>query len=140
MSVQGGRRILEGIASTPTLDHLGDKIDPTGAVYSLPLPLLWQHRHQDPIGQVTRADVRPEGIAVRCELPIIEDPGPLKSTVDKAWQAVKTGLVRGLSIGFTPLQAKPLPSGGQHFTSWRWHELSIVTISANAEAAITGMA
>ena len=86
---------------------------------------------------MTHAVVAPAGIEVRAELPVIEEVGALKALVDKAWQAVKHGLVRGLSIGFRPLDVQPLPSGGLHIKSWVWLELSLVTCAANPQAAIT---
>ena len=34
---------VEGIASTPTTDRQGDSVDPMGAKFAAPMPLLWQH-------------------------------------------------------------------------------------------------
>jgi phage head maturation protease len=57
--------------------------------------------------------------------------------LDEAWESIKIGLVRGLSIGFMPIEAKPLKNkSGIHFLKWNWHELSAVTIPANSEASI----
>ena len=55
----------------------------------------------------------------------------------EAWQSVKAGLVRGLSIGFSGLeQAQIKDSFSLHFLKWEWLELSLVTIPANSEATI----
>ncbi|HET7375741.1 MAG TPA: hypothetical protein VFK30_03475, partial [Anaerolineae bacterium] len=43
-------RIIEGVATTPTPDRVDDIVDPMGAKFNLPMPLLWQHRHDQPIG------------------------------------------------------------------------------------------
>jgi HK97 family phage major capsid protein/HK97 family phage prohead protease len=135
-SVSEETRSIEGIASTPTPDRMGDVVEPKGAKFSLPLPLLWQHNASQPVGHVTVARAGKDGISIKATLAKIDEPGPLKDIVDTAWQAVKAKLVRGLSIGFSPLEFSHLKEGGMHFTSWDWLELSLVTIPANAEATI----
>jgi hypothetical protein len=59
--------------------------------------------------------------------------------VEKAWKQIKAGLVRGLSIGFRPLDLEPLKGGGYRFKKWEWFELSAVTIPAQAEATISAV-
>lgn len=131
------KRILTGIATTPATDRMDDIVEPKGAVFKLPLPLLWQHRHDQPIGNVTRATVKADGIEVVAQIAKIEDAGNLKDRLDEAWQSIKAGLVRGFSIGFQPLESSEIEgSWGRRFTKWSWHELSAVTIPANAEATI----
>ena len=49
-SIDNDQRIIEGIASTPTADRVGDVVVSTGAKFSLPMPLLWQHDSKSPIG------------------------------------------------------------------------------------------
>ena len=46
---------LTGIASTPATDLDDDIIDPLGAEFDIPLPLLWQHDSKKPIGHVIQA-------------------------------------------------------------------------------------
>jgi len=140
-SVDDDQRILEGIATTPEPDRMGDVVVPEGAKFALPLPLLWQHRSDQPIGQVTHAQVTPEGIKIRAKISKIDEPGSLKNRLDEAWQSIKHGLVRGLSIGFSSL-GTPEPIKGSFsfkFTAWEWLELSAVTIPANADASITAI-
>ena len=141
-SVDEDQRVIEGVATTPTVDRVGDVVEPRGAQFKLPLPLLWQHNSREPVGHVTQASVGDEGIAVKARFARVTEPGNLKNRLDEAWQSVKHGLVRGLSIGFMPAKdgMEPLnpkdPWGGQRFTAWEWWELSLVTIPANAEASI----
>jgi phage head maturation protease len=52
---------------------------------------------------------------------------------------MKSGLVRGLSIGFRATKAEPIKGGGYRFKEWNWLELSAVTIPCNAEASITSI-
>lgn len=132
-SVDEDARILEGIASTPEVDRAGDIVEPEGAQFSLPLPLLWQHRSDQPIGHVTHAKVTKDGIHIRAQIA----KGVLPR-IDEAWQLVKSGLVRGLSIGFKAIETAQIEqSFGIRFLKWEWLELSAVTIPANSGAAIT---
>ena len=130
----GGERVIEGIASTPSPDRMGDVVEPMGAKFALPLPLLWQHNHDEPVGTVEFAEPNAKGIPFRARLAKVDEPGALKDLVDKAWQAVKAGLVRGVSIGFAS-RSRPdqLKDGGLRFKDWEWLELSLVTIPASRE-------
>jgi HK97 family phage prohead protease len=131
------KRVLVGLATTPATDRMDDIVEPKGAVFKLPLPLLWQHRHDQPIGSVTRATVKANGIEVVAQIAKVTEAGTLKDRLDEAWQSIKAGLVRGFSIGFQPLETAEIEgSWGRRFTKWSWHELSAVTIPANAEATI----
>lgn len=131
------KRILTGLATTPATDRMDDIVEPKGAVFKLPIPLLWQHRHDQPIGNVTRATVKDSGIEVVAQIAKIAEPGVLKDRLDEAWQSIKAGLVRGFSIGFSALEAADIEgSWGRRFTRWEWLELSAVTVPANAEATI----
>lgn len=130
-------RTITGIATTPTPDRAGDIVEPKGATFKLPIPLLWHHNSQAPIGQVTAARVGKDGIEVTATLAKTDVAGTLKDRLDEAWQSLKIGLVRGLSIGFHPLEhAQIEDSYGYHFLKWEWVELSAVTVPANAEASI----
>lgn len=126
---------FEGIASTPATDRVGDIVEPKGAQFTLPLPLLWQHRADEPIGLIISAKVTGAGITVKGKI-----EKDLLPRISEAWALIKRGLVRGLSIGFRSIEAEPLdaaePWGPQRFLKWDWLELSAVTIPANAEANI----
>jgi HK97 family phage prohead protease len=143
MTEAGGKRKFSGIASTPSTDRMGDVIDPKGAQFKLPLPLLWQHDSHDPIGWVNSAKVTDNGIEVECEmaeLPDAADDDELKKRLNKAWQMLKAKLVRGLSIGFNSLESARIDNSyGIHFQKWEWLELSAVTIPANQDCSITSI-
>ena len=130
-----GREII-GIASTPRIDKAGDILEPLGAEFTLPMPLLWMHAHDAPIGKVTHAKATASGIEFRAQIAKVDKPGKLKDRVDEAMDSIGADLVRGISVGFRPLEYKGLPSGGMRFTRWSWHELSVVTIPCNADASI----
>ena len=137
-SFDAEQRIIKGIASTPSPDRSDDIVDPQGAKFALPIPFLWQHMHSQPIGEVTEAVVTDKGIEVTVHIAKIEEEGKLKDRIDEAWQSIKSGLVKGLSIGFRGITVEDIPrSWGLHFKEWEWFELSAVTVPANAEASIT---
>jgi len=116
---------------------MDDIVEPKGAVFKLAIPLLWQHRHDQPIGNVTRATVKDPGIEVVAEIAKRDEPCRLKDRLAEAWQSIKAGLVRGFSIGFSSIESANIEgSWGRRFLKWEWHELSAVTIPANAEATI----
>ncbi len=137
-SVNEETRVIEGIATTPEVDRMGDVVESSGAVFKLPLPLLWQHNSTEPVGVVEFAEVTKKGIGFTARIARIDENGALRSLVDKAWQCVKAGLVRGVSIGFRELDSAPRKGdiGGIRFKKWEWLELSLVTVPANANATI----
>src|SRR5215467_4846576 len=92
-------RTIVGIASTPTPDRMGDIIEPNGAQFKLPLPLLWQHDAKSPIGHVTSAKIDNGGIEIVAQI-----AKGVTDKIDEAWKLIKAGLVSGLSIGFTPVK------------------------------------
>jgi HK97 family phage major capsid protein/HK97 family phage prohead protease len=136
-------RVIEGIASTPELDRRGDVLECEGASFTLPIPLLWQHKTDQPVGEVFEAHVSPAGIAIRARFAQVDEPGTLRDRLNEAWQSVKTKLVRGLSVGFKPIELVPIkkgdPFGGFRIKRWLWAELSAVTIPVNVAATITAI-
>jgi HK97 family phage prohead protease len=138
-SIDQDKRIIDGVASTPSPDRVGDIVNPMGAKFSLPMPFLWQHNHDQPIGHVIEAKATKTGISFRAQIARTDEPGPLKDLLDFAWQSIKLKLVAGVSIGFRPLRYAYLNDGGIEFDEWEWFELSAVTIPAQAEATIAAV-
>lgn len=135
-AVSEDRRVIKGIATTPSPDRVGDVVEPLGVTFKNPMPLLWQHKHDKPVGQVRFSKPTKDGIEFEAELPVIDTPGALKDRVDEAWQSVTLGLVTGVSIGFRPTEYSLLDDGGLRFLKSEVYELSLVTIPANAEATL----
>lgn len=136
----GDTRTITGTASTPKQDRDDDIMDMAGARFALPMPFLWQHNHNQPIGEVTNATVTEDGIEITATIVKIEDEGALKTRIDEAWQSIKSGLVKGLSIGFRLLEYNYLEdSYGLHIKEWEWYELSAVTVPANPDGKITSV-
>ena len=135
-AVDDDKRILEGIASTPSTDRYEDVVEPEGAQYKLPIPFLYQHQHGQPIGWVE--EVKTSSSGIRCRIRIAA--AGISEDIDKAWNLIKAGLVRGLSIGFSPIEyARINGTYGYHYLKWDWHELSAVVVPANSDCSITSV-
>lgn len=126
-------RRISGIASTPSVDRQGDILDPAGAVFKLPFPLLLGHDHGQPLGEIIDARVTPQGIYIVAQIA----PEGISDKIDEAWRMIRAGLIKGLSVGFVGLDWEPLSSGGRRFIKWEIIETSVVVVPANAEAGIT---
>lgn len=139
-AVNEEQRIITGIASTPEPDRADDIMVPEGAQYTLPMPFLWQHESDEPIGHVIDVKVSPRGIEATMQIAKVEEEGKLKERLDEAWQSIKAGLVRGLSIGFLPIESARIEgTWGSKYLKWDWFELSAVTIPCNASGRITSV-
>lgn len=136
-SVNEDERVITGIASTPSPDRDGDIMEPDGAKFNSETPFLWQHDRSQPIGTCIPKLVK-DGLQITAKLvkPTPDMPSQLIARLDEAWASIKAGLVRGLSIGFRPIEYSFLDEGGIRFLSWDLLEVSAVTIPANAECSI----
>ena len=110
------------MASTPETDRMGDIVEPMGAKFALPMPLLVAARIQRSgrrARRVCRGDPQ-DGIPFRAVLPHIKEDGELKKRVDLAIHSLKYGLVRAVSIGFHTVAGavEALKSGGLRFKEW----------------------
>lgn len=135
-SINDGDRIIRGVATTPTPDRMGDIVEPLGVTFKNPLALLWQHDSHQPVGTVKFDKPTKDGITFEAKIADISEPGTLKDRLDEAWQSVKAGLVRAVSIGFRALEYSFMDEGGVRFLASEVLELSLVTIPANADATI----
>jgi len=137
-SLEAPARTFAGLATTPDKDRQGHSVDPAGVTFANPLPLLFQHDQDRPIGFVTLGAPTPAGIPFTATLATIAEPGPLRARIDEAWQLITSGLMRSVSIGFRILEnaIQPMKGGGLRLLKTEIVELSLVTIPANPHAAI----
>jgi HK97 family phage major capsid protein/HK97 family phage prohead protease len=137
-SVNAEQRLISGLASTPEVDRMGDVVEPSGARFASELPLLLYHDTRLPVGRVRLAKTA-DGIGFEASFPEIPEPGTLRDRVAEAWQSVKAGLIKGVSIGFRTLEdgVEMMKGGGLKFTNFEIVELSLVSVPANASATIS---
>lgn len=130
-------RTITGMATTPAVDRVGDVVESLGVTFKNPLPLLWQHEHDKPIGLVEFGKPTAKGVPFTATLPRIEEPGALQDRIEEAWQSIKAGLVRAVSIGFRSLESENIAgTWGTRYIRTEVYELSAVTVPAQQEATI----
>ena len=138
-SIDEEKRIIRGTATTPTPDRLGDIVEPLGINFKNPMPMLWQHMTDKPVGEVRFGKPAKDGIDFEAHLadPDKAESPSLKDRLMEAWDSVKLKLVKAVSIGFKAVEFSWMDDGGIHFLKTEVLELSLVTIPANAEAVIS---
>ena len=130
-------REFSGMATTPTPDRVGDVVEPKGVQFKNPLSLLLYHDNRLPVGHVKFGPATDKGIPFTATIPDVKEPGTLRDRVNEAWQSVKYGLIKGVSIGFRPLEdGIEVLKSGYRFTKTEVVELSLVSVPANSEATI----
>ena len=77
-------QVITGWATTPEPDRYGDVVEPLGATFAAELPLLWQHRHDSPVGIVKFGKPTKDGIPFTARIAKITAPGALKDMCDLA--------------------------------------------------------
>lgn len=138
-ALETDRRTFSGWATTPSLDRVGDRINPMGARFAKAIPLLHGHSHSAPIGTATFGKPTKKGIPFDAEIPVVsEEYGSLKDRVDTAWGELKYGMVRAVSIGFRALKYS-FTDTGVDYEEVEIYELSTVAIPALPDAVITAV-
>jgi HK97 family phage major capsid protein len=132
---------IEGTATTPKPDYAKDVVNPMGLKFRLPMPLLWMHVSDKPIGQVTFAKPTARGVPYKARIPKVKEAGLLKDRIDEAVHSIQYELVRDTSIGFMPdWDAVELNDhGGLTYDKATWVELSVCTIGMNQDANIVSI-
>lgn len=119
-NVDGGRDVVEPGAYAKTLKEHGNKV-----------PMLWQHRHDIPIGILELED-RADGLWCK---------GRLEMSLEKAREAytcLKSEIIKGLSIGYESVKDE-VKDGIRRLKEIRLWEGSIVTFPMNELAQVTSV-
>lgn len=130
-SIDSEERVLSGLASLPNIDRDGDLVDPMGIMHRGHIPLLFNHDPTKPIGHLT--SIKSTAAGMEIEAVIAKDSG--LDWVEQSWKMIKSGVMRGLSIGFKVLEAQPIKTG-RKFIKTEMFECSAVVIPSCAEATI----
>ncbi len=125
---------IEGIAwpfNAP--DRVGDVIEKGAfAGTPLPLPMLFGHDGNDPVGAWSEAKEAADGLHLKGKLLI----GEVKRA-DEVAALVKAGAVRGISIGFVTRKAVGRKGGGRTISKLELLEASLVAIPMHPGAKVT---
>lgn len=114
-------------------DRIGDMIEP-GAFKGakLPLPMLFGHDFNDPVGSWDSVTERADGLYISGKL-LVNDVARAK----EVFALVKAGAVPGLSVTIVVKQSKARPDGGRTITKLELLEVSLVTIPMHPGAKVT---
>ena len=131
------QRQITGIASTGDVDRDGEIMDIETARFRPEVPLIWQHEHKMPaVGKAQLFKDGSRSIRFVAQFARLDEPGALKDRVDMAWQSVKSGLVKFVSIGAVGGKRQFRKDAPPLLVGMEVVELSTVTIPANAAATI----
>ena len=114
-------------------DRVGDMIAPAafkGA--ALPIPMLFGHDQNDPVGVWEALSEARGALVVKGRL-LVEEVARAR----EVRALVRSGAVRGLSIGFVTRKAAARPGGGRTITSLELMEVSLVTLPMHPGARVT---
>lgn len=96
------------------------------------IKLLWQHQQSDPIGVFHNIKEDEVGLYVEGQL-LLE-----VAKAKEAYALLKAGAVKGLSIGYSPVQYHiDAESGVRYLSELELWEISLVTFPANPVANVT---
>lgn len=116
-----------------TPDRIGDWIEPGAFKGSkLPIPMLFGHDMNDPVGVWEVAEEKSDGLHVTGRLLVDDLP-----RAREVRALVKSGAVPGLSLGFITKKASARPGGGRTIKSLELLEASLVTIPMHPGAKVT---
>ncbi len=136
---EGDERVIRGMATTPSVDRMGDIVEPMGVQVAGDIPLFLYHDSGQTVGRAKLGKATKDGIPFEARLPLVKEMGRLRDRVDEAWQMLKYRLITGVSIGFNVIEDayELMKDGGIRFLKTEVLELSLVPIPANSEALIT---
>jgi len=132
---------VEAVAGTSEMARDGHRVLMSGMDFSTFMRsgiILWGHDPDQPVGVPVSCRVDTAG---NLRLTVDFAPEGTSERADEVRRMVKSGVVRNLSIGFTPLEAEPLdprnPRGGQLIKRSELLEVSFVSVPADAGAIVT---
>src|SRR4051812_37618363 len=125
---------LTFVLSDATKDRMGDIIDPKGWVldnFKANPMALFNHNSSFPIGRWE--DVKVQGGRLIGKLKLAARG--TSDRIDEIISLVEQGILRAVSVGFSPIERKPLENGdGIHYVKQELLETSLVSIPANPAA------
>ena len=131
--VQSSDDPFEFVMSDESTDRVGDVIRASGwdlKDFEKNPVALFGHNHDKPIG--VWENVRVVGKKLVGKLRLAKQG--TSAEIDTIRSLVEQRILKSVSVGFQPVEAKPLKSGGYEFITQKLHECSLVAVPANANA------
>ena len=128
---------FEGYASVfGNIDEQGDIVDKGAFAKTIQengkVPLIWQHKPQEPIGVALSLIEDSRGLKMQGQLNLDVMRGK------EAYSLLKQGAIRGLSIGYDVVK-KTADNGVRRLKEVRLWEISLVTFPANTQAVVVSV-
>jgi len=121
---------IEGYANYLSKDRDGDIVIPSGidlSHYEKNPIVLYQHNQKEPCGKVVNIELRPDGLYVKARI--------YKALHEKAYNAVKLGVLKTFSIGFMGLDGEyDDETDTFFFKKTELFEISVVSVPSNRES------
>lgn len=115
-----------------TPDRVGDMIEKGAFANSVtPLPMLFSHDANKPVGSWT--SISEDGVGLKVEGKLLIDDVPLAR---EARALVQAGALGGLSIGFQAKEATSRKGGGRNITLVDLFEISLVAVPCHPGSKI----
>ena len=131
--VQSADDPFEFVMSDESVDRVGDVIRANGwdlnSFEKNPVA-LFGHNHEKPIGVWENVRVVGKKLVGRLKLA----KQGTSAEIDTIRSLVEQRILKAVSVGFQPIEAKPMKSGGYEFIKQALHECSLVSVPANANA------
>jgi HK97 family phage prohead protease len=127
-------RVIVVRASDESLDRQGDVLIAKGCDhknYDRNPIVLADHDPTSPIGTAS-VEVRADGVYATIQFA----PEGASAKADEYCALAKAGVLGAVSVGFKPIESKPLATGGDRFEKWELLEISLVSVPANSNALI----
>lgn len=125
------------VISDGNLDRHGDTINPDGwelKNFEQNPIALFNHKHDYPVGRWHNLHVKNKKLIGDIEL-APDDVGSFQRALNKL---VEHGFVKSVSVGFQPIESEAIdrerPWAGTNFLKQELHEVSLVSVPANANA------
>lgn len=129
-----GDRETVVIASDATLDRAGDVLVPEGALldeYRANPVCLFAH---DPTKIIGTASVVVKNGSLVAKITFA--PPGISTIADETCGLAKSGVLKGVSVGFESIASVPIRGGGFRYESWKLLEISLVALPCNQSALV----
>lgn len=134
-----GLRMIEGIASTPSIASNNISLSMAGAKFDMPIPLLSGHGRE--IGERKGLPHRPKEISIGEVVRIERSEGwiRIRAVLDDhegaraAWRLIEQGATLTLSVLAGEQTTRAVVDGVKYYSSWRMKEVSVVREPANPD-------